>query len=234
MIIHQGNSPFNGDKYAVVATGFNLESKNVKTGEMIQLTILPVDYSPSASNKNHVPGKNHVVCGTCPLINNGCYVRVEQAPDEIWKAMKAGKYEQFDVDAFINERVRFGAWAEPSLIPIRILKKIAGLAKNWTGYTHAWAKSWVQPYSKYFMASVSNLKDKNAANAAGWRTFRIVQDTSEITKDEVLCPNYTHGVECYDCGLCKGSSIKAKNIAIPAHGGKAKLGAVTNFLKSGG
>lgn len=234
MILHTGKSRFNGENFAVVATGFDRPSKNVKTGEMIQITILPTDQSPSESNKNYKAGKNHPVCGDCILINRGCYVRVEQAPDAIYKSMNAGNYEEFDNDAFINERVRFGAWAEPTLIPIRVLKKIIGVIKNWTGYSHQYGKKWAQPYKNYFMASVSNLLDKEKANKLGWRTFRIVKDVSEKLPDEVICPNYTHQVECYDCCLCRGSSLKAKNVCIPAHGGKAKLGAITKILNNGG
>jgi hypothetical protein len=233
VIVFKGKSRFDNKPIAVIATGFERASKNIKTGEMIQLTTIPINQSPSDSNKNHIAGENHVVCGDCPLINHGCYVRVEQAPDQIWKAMHAGNYEEFDIDAFINERVRFGAWAEPTLIPVGIVKKIVGVIKNWTGYSHQYAKKWAQPYKNYFMASVSNIADKNKANKLGWRTFRVVKDVSEKLPDEVICPNYTHKIECYDCCLCRGSSLKAKNVCIPAHGGKAKLGAMMKILNNG-
>lgn len=237
MILHTGKSRFNGENFAVVATGFDGSSKNIKTGPMIQLTILPTDTYPSQSNKDYAEeeGKvGHTVCNDCPLINRGCYVQIGFSINKIYNKMNSGNYESLDYDAFINESVRFGAWGEPTLIPRKIMRNLVKRIKNWTGYTHQWAKPFAQFYKMFFMASVSNIADKNEANKKGWRTFRIIKDASEVLPDEVICPAQTHGTQCIDCGLCNGNSTKAKNIAVIAHGGKAKLTSIMNFLKKGG
>jgi hypothetical protein len=43
-----------------------------------------------------------------------------------------------------------------------------------------------------------------------------------MEKDEIICPNITHNVQCIDCKLCSGNQIKAKNIVVKAHGVKSK------------
>ena len=52
----------------------------------------------------------------------------------------------------------------------------------------------------------------------GWRTFRIINEGDTLMPREIICPNVTKGVQCKDCLLCSGTSLKAKNIAIPVHG----------------
>lgn len=233
MILHEGVSRFDGEEFVVVATGLTTPSHNIKTGPMVQLTILPKNVHPLQSNKDYQKGEAHTVCGDCPLINRGCYVNVAFSVAAIYNGLKRNLYPKTDdVSIFKDKAVRFGAWGEPVLFPLRKLKKIVDVAKNWTGYTHQWAKKFSQSYKQYLMASVSNVKDKEKANAMGWRTFRIVRFESEILPDEILCPAQTKNVQCINCCLCKGNSSKSKkNVAALAHGGVAKGRAIIKFLK---
>lgn len=48
----------------VIATGFTTKSKNVKTGNMIQIWILVKAENPIEASKS---GNDSLVCGTCPL-----------------------------------------------------------------------------------------------------------------------------------------------------------------------
>lgn len=66
-----------------------------------------------------------------------------------------------------------------------------------------------------------DVADVRAANAQGWRTFRVLSASSaeaglDSRGPEVVCPYVTRGTQCVDCGLCSGAS-KAKSIAIAAH-----------------
>lgn len=234
MILHEGVSRFDGEEFVVVATGLTTPSQNIKTGPMVQLTILPKNIHPLQSNKDYQKGEAHTVCGDCPLIKRGCYVNVAFSVAQIYNGLKKNLYPKTDdFSIFKNKAVRFGAWGEPVLFPLRKFKKIINVAKNWTGYTHQWAKKFAQLYKNYLMASVSNVKDKEKANAMGWRTFRIVRFESDILPDEILCPAQAKdNFQCIHCCLCKGNSSKSKkNIAALAHGGAAKGRAIIKFLK---
>ena len=71
------------------------------------------------------------------------------------------------------------------------------------------------------MASVDSPAEYAEAIAAGWRTFRVRTADQELVKGEVVCPAAKEAgqrVTCFDCSLCMGTTRKAKNIAIIAHG----------------
>ena len=76
------------------------------------------------------------------------------------------------------------------------------------------------------MRSADSLPEAEQAWANGERTFRVIANINQIVKGkEILCPASKEAgqrVKCVDCGLCGGSSVKAKNIAIVAHGAGAK------------
>lgn len=116
-----------------------------------------------------------------------------------------------------NRYVRFGTYGEPVLIPIDWVAAMAGASnRNWTGYTHQWAKDEYQDYRNYFMASIHSSFELVAAEAMGWRTYMAATDTIS----EVLCPTVSHGTNCSVCRLCSGSgasSIGTKHIYIPLH-----------------
>jgi len=81
------------DQYVVIATGLSRESKNTKTGDMVQLWILTKAENPVAAVKS---GNDAIVCGACPLrgdhgAGRACYVKVFQAPLAIWKAYQVQK-----------------------------------------------------------------------------------------------------------------------------------------------
>ena len=118
--------------------------------------------------------------------------------------------------------MRIGSAGEPTAMPSQHWEDLLGYVKQWTGYTHKWRKGDNIPYRMYCMASVHSVKEMKEANDRGWRTYRVGGEP--ITKDEIMCPYYTHDVQCATCGLCKGTSIKAKNIYAPVHGaGKGKI-----------
>ena len=153
-LIHEGTK--NGSKYAVIAT---LKTSNRKTGNMIQLWVLLADHSPVEGVKSGLDAST--ICAGCKFASgNGCYVNVGQAPNSIWKAYKANKYPKLDPflysNVFNGRKVRFGAYGNPSLIPLSIIKMITEACEGWTGYFHDWkemSKERATAYGKYFMAS---------------------------------------------------------------------------------
>tara|TARA_R110000824_G_scaffold233474_1_gene421772 strand:- start:172 stop:654 length:483 start_codon:yes stop_codon:yes gene_type:complete len=150
-----------------------------------------------------------------------------QGPRVVWETVKDKPLQQATAT---GKALRLGAYGDPAFLPLAIVRKLLATRKRWTGYTHQWHKRSKQ-WSKYIMASIDNQMAskqgltskelKSKAQAKGYRTFRIIADQAELDADEILCPNYTTGVQCADCGLCdgsKGHNDKRKSIAIIVHG----------------
>lgn len=202
-------------KTSVAITGLDGSSKNGKTGPMAQSFILKRNTPPTYDVKG-------AGCKGCPVFE-GCYVRWEQAPRQVYKSIKGKRYKVYnggweDNAVLDGIALRVGAAGEPSEMPARKWTELLSMVKTWTGYTHKWKAAGNLPYRAFCMASVHSVPEMEQANRMGYRTYRVGGEP--ITKDEVMCPYYTHDVQCIDCGLCKGSSIKAKNIYAPAHGAR--------------
>ena len=216
-----------GERFAALTH----KSANVKTGDMEQLTILPLE-SPEQAVKH---GRDEVVCGDCPLrgkTSGGsgvCYVNTGQGP--------RGTHS-VTVDAPVSEApksdkpIRLGAYGDPAFLPLPMLESLTE-GRRHTGYTHQWHKV-PAAYSSLLMASIDDqmakregltsaeLRDK--AKAKGYRTFRVMAEGDELLEGEVECPYVTHGIQCDRCGLCNGSGTDnhsregVKDVALPAHG----------------
>ena len=220
--IFEGKSPITGDDIIAVIT---LKSTNVKTGNMASMWILHKDLSPIEASKE---GKDESICGMCPHRHNlggACYVTLFQAPLQVWKSYHKGNYPKVnDMTIFEGMSVRFGAYGDPNVVPIDILVQLKSVVKNSTSYTHQWkTESDNESLKAVSMASVDNKEEATLAIENNWRYFRVTNDISDIDKaTEIVCPNTTRGIQCIDCGLCKGNTIKAKNIVIEVHGSKKK------------
>ena len=204
----------------VIATGFGRPSANPKTGPAIQIWSLIRDTDPVEAART---GADRAICGSCPLRPSrvgGCYVRKEQAPTTIWKECKAGKYPQLADrwHLFAGRVIRFGAYGEPTLLPVPTVAAIAAVSSHWLGYTHAWRKPSFQGYRRYFMASCSGREEAIIAQAAGWRTFTIIPEQEVALRSEILCPNETNGTQCITCGLCSGATSRRRSVVIHPHG----------------
>ena len=228
----RGKSNLTGEPIVAILT---LHSQNAKTGDMAQLWILRADMNPLEAISE---GKDDAICGNCSLRQNkggACYVFVGQSPQAVWNAWKNDAYPKLPLHLFHNLRgrpVRIAAYGDPAAIPVNILHEIKKHTGNFTGYTHQWASETASDLKSLCMASVENPEEYQKANAAGWRTFRILAPGEELLPGEILCPNNTHGVQCKKCQLCRGTSRKAKNIAIPVHGSnKNKFKTVAAILE---
>ncbi len=212
--------------YIVIAT---MESENPKTGNMVQVWILPRDVSPVQAVKD---GSDDIICFDCKHRgengkNRTCYVRVPNAPNGVWKAYQRGRYPMLAIEdykyTFRGRKIRFGAYGEPVLIPLPIFRELAVQSDGWTGYTHQWRNTEYLPYSAYIMASVDSPAEYDAAKRLGWRTFRVRGANQPLTSAEITCPASDEAgkrTTCADCRLCSGSYANdpRKDIAILAHG----------------
>jgi hypothetical protein len=72
------------------------------------------------------------------------------------------------------------------------------------------------------MTSADNAAQAQDAWSRNERTFRVVSDLAQIIKGkEILCPASDEAgnrATCASCKLCGGNSVKAKSVAIVAHG----------------
>tara|TARA_R100001594_G_C4036505_1_gene262289 strand:- start:742 stop:1395 length:654 start_codon:yes stop_codon:yes gene_type:complete len=192
-------------------------SANIKTGDMAQLAILAIRYLPTDLLKK---GMDYLICGLCALKGGkGCYVN-PVVYNSIWRHAKKGKMPK------LNKPIRLGSYGDPGLLPLKVLKQAIDKAKGrWTGYTHQWSD--IDPsYAQYLMASIDGIdgKTRQQAKAKGYRTFRILGPDDNLEQGEILCPNFTHDVQCRDCLLCSGTEGRGKtDIAIPVHGAPNKI-----------
>lgn len=214
--IWRGPSHYTREPIVVVAI---LASDNAKTGDMVQVYILPQKWS----HRKHNPSP---VCGNCP-IRTSCYVVEVWGPGNVWKAWKRGAYPMLPINhRTFDKPVRLGAWGDPATMPDHILQTILDKATHgWTGYTHGMSgpgtrpAEWNRPVYKACMISTETLLHAEFLQRLGYRTFRILREGEPTTARELLCRNYTGGLQCKDCKLCDGLVHNgAKSITIPIHG----------------
>ena len=215
----------NGEKVAIIATGITRKTNNQKTGNMIQIWILLANQNPIAALQSGLDA--NTICQGCPFASGqGCYVNVGQAPLAIWKAYNKGKYPKLRPanyeKVFSGRKVRFGAYGNPTLIPLAMVKAIASVSNGWTGYFHNWRELGqvkAKAYNAYFMASTESATSFDLANTQGLRVFHANTKQPENT---VECLSDSHGISCAECQLCQGWSKRAKSVWINPHGSKVK------------
>ncbi len=212
----------------IIATGFSTKSDNRKTGDMIQIWILVKAVDPVQAIKE---GLDRLICGSCVHRGDGtgsgrsCYVNVGQAPLGIWRAWKAGNYPPLrSLEAFTGRKVRFGAYGDPTHLPLPLALAIAGVSSGWTGYTHQWRKPSLQGWRSILMASVDSIAELVIARSMGWSTFRV---GSEASVGESLCASDRDGTPCAVCQLCAGARGGLESVHIPPHGSGA-----THFVEA--
>jgi hypothetical protein len=206
-------------------------SANSKTGNMAQVSILPLLEKPTQALRHKT---DDCICGICPLKGKYCYVNTV-AYDSIYLAA----IEQINcpLNRFPEpiKPVRFGAYGDPLLgfewsFFDRWCNALSANNQKYTGYTHQWPE--FDPiWSTHLMASIDAIQAqeygfdcaswKQEANNLGYRTFRIIHSIDELLEDEILCPSPK--VQCASCGLCSGNRVQAKNIAIVVHGAPNKI-----------
>lgn len=245
-VIYRGPSMLDGKPIVVVATGFADGSTNRKTGTMIQTWILREDIDPYVASHT---GEDSSICGACPHrgeivpndrggttnVGRSCYVKIWQAPLNVWRAYKRGIYPEMDVNdlgwLFLGRPVRLGAYGDPAAMPLHVVESIGLMASFTTGYTHQW-RDVETGYNRWLMASADSAGDRFMARSFGYRTFRVRASTESVGNKEIICPaskEAGHKTLCSDCKACGGLNAKANvDITIMAHGEPIKI---NNFYK---
>jgi hypothetical protein len=239
--IWEGESKFNGDPVAAIATNLKSLSQNPKTGPMPQVWILSSSIPPNKAVWQD--GGDVAVCGDCILAPHhafalrdagedytSCYVarRAYQAPLSVWKSNIGSPINLLSFLASLQNLgnpIRFGAYGEPSLLPQDLIDRIVSDIKHVNGkkthtaYTHQHMNAHAYWLKRYAMASVENKWDGELFRGLGWRTFRITNNL-EAGPNEIICPHITKGIQCIDCCLCDGrrsDDDNRKSITIPQH-----------------
>lgn len=183
-------------------------STNRKTGRSVQIWLLDATMHPVESRRSGHDADNQ--CNGCPFAsNNGCYVNANPL-GAIWRAYQRGSYEYLQMgtrewyDFFSVPFVRFGAYGNPSHLPLEMVYDISRLATRITGYFHDWNSmpaGLAKSYGKFFMASCEPENVEYARNL-GLRTFTI---SNERIGNDIECLADSKGLTCAECGLCDGN-----------------------------
>lgn len=230
-VVYQGPSTTTGKEIVVLTTQ---NSKNPKTGNMLQTYFLLKDVDPNAAFKaarNNLESEQATVCGGCKhLVQGSCYILWHQQVLSTWRRYKRGGHDGEAIPT--NLPVRLGSAGNPSSAPFEVSKMLIENAPSWTGYTHQFLTC-DQRFSKILMASVESKAEAKAAHALGWRTFRTAEigGTDDLLPNEIICPatqtkwNGDPKTDCATCGLCSGTDGHGKcSIVVEVHGkSKAKF-----------
>lgn len=237
-VIYQGPSQLDGAPIVAIVT---TRSRNSKTGAMLQTHIIRADVDPITANRE---GLDYSICGHCPhrgrayigktkglAPGRSCYVNLGQAPRTIYRTFKRGRYPVVIGHAAIaalgrGRMVRIGAYGDGAAVPDWIWDSLVSEAKGHTAYSHQRHIRSGTFNARRYMVSADSLESATDAWRSGARTFRIVRDPSELVAGrEILCPASAEAgrrTTCGKCGLCGGSAVAARSIAIVAHGAGAR------------
>jgi hypothetical protein len=234
-VLYDGPSAYDGEP--VITILLPPKNGNVKIGRMWQTFHLLRDVKPTDALKT---GQDSSVCGECPLrpitaraaATALCYVNVGQSVGSIWRAYQRGRYELITPEAarelLQGESLRAGAYGDPASMPYPIWVRLgmgSGEFQN-TGYIHGWLlDNFDSRLTEFMMVSLDPISEKLHADKLpkNARTYRVLADGEQPRSNEILCPYYTHGTKCADCGLCAGSQQQAKSIVAPDHGPTSKF-----------
>lgn len=216
-LLHEGT--VNGHEFVVIAT---VSSKNAKTGDMAQVWFLLRDIPPREAVKSGIDAET--ICRECVFAKgNGCYVNVSKAPTSVWKSYHRGNYPKLEprdyFQVFQGRKIRFGAYGNPSLLPVAMVKSIASVSKGWTGYFHDWRTNpYANQYAQFFMASTETQSSHKLAQSLGYRTFHA----SPVKPDGMIeCLADSHNMTCAQCKLCCGlEKSRLPSVWINPHGAK--------------
>lgn len=232
-VIYRGPSLLDGQLIVAVAIS---KSKNTKTANMVQTYILRADIDPMEANRT---GRDASICGACPhrgtpthagsglASGRTCYVRIDQGPLVVFRSLARGIYPTARGHKAIaaigaGRMVRIGTYGDGAAVPSYVWDSLLSGAKGHTAYSHQSGVNGAAFDPARYMVSADSESAAWQAWKAGARTFRVIWDRSDVVRHkEVLCPASEEAgrrTTCDKCGLCGGASVKAKSIAIVAHG----------------
>ena len=248
-IIYRGPSAYDGSPIVVVLHTGNAGNtkttakkfrRNVKRG-LSALWIMPdtgharpVDWIRLGHDKG--------ACGTCVPRSKAsggegtCYTHgnvLGRGGSAIWKKLQGGGYRDISSLTALEwaqlmpvRPVRSAAYGDAGALPVAVWGKVERAARmlgvSVRGYTHAWATGTVDHLRGTHMASCETAAQVQAAQAAGWRTFRARKASEPILASETGCPASAEGghrTTCDVCTLCSGGMRPTSpSVSIILHG----------------
>lgn len=254
-VVYKGKSLIDGKPIVVVA--IVSESKNSKTGNMVQTYILrdgeksPLDVVRDLDDVS--------ICGDCKHrrgTGGSCYVNIGQGVMQVWKAYKNGNYPYMQPHKLAphlkGRKVRLGTYGDPMAVPSWVWMDLVSCADGHTGYTHQWnpESEIVQRVMRrdpdqyediraLCMASVDNEDEWWFATYNNWRTFRVRGADDGLNAGEFICPASEEAGKkkiCATCMACNGAGEKGSKLAkatpvIIVHGSLKKRFGQTKELR---
>ena len=229
-IAYEGPSLIDGAPIVVIVNKINGDSKNDKTGAIVQSFIIRSDVAPMVALQS---GQDESICGDCehrPVLAREtgkpiCYVQVGKSVQSVFHAYKRGRYTRADAAtiarALAGKIVRLGTYGDPFAAPVQMWSQITRYAAGRRGYSHQWDRPDfdVNAWAPLVMASADTLDQAARANLLGMRVFRVSVGVDQ-QPGETICPASAEGGRkstCAKCTLCAGTSIQARDIVIADH-----------------
>jgi len=229
-IAYEGPSEIDGSPIVVIVNKIDADSKNEKTGAIVQTFIIRSDVNPVEALQT---GADESICGDCehrPVLarKSGkvpCYVQVAKSVLAVYNAYKRGRYVKADpatiAKALQGKIVRLGTYGDPFAAPVTMWNQIIRFAAGHRGYTHQWARADfdAQAWAPLVMASADTIDQAAHANLLGMRVFRVSIGVDKQA-GEAVCPASAEGLRkstCAKCTLCSGTSIQARDVVIADH-----------------
>ena len=222
VVAWRGPSQIDGAPLRLVLTCLSEPSANTKTGDVIQTWILRDDISPIDAI---LTGGDRSICGGCihrRKLGGGCYVDVYRAPTFLWRATTALSTDfgsALSAVLRVQKAIRWGAYGDPALLPLTVVRDLTYVAQGHMGFTHLWKEAWAFWASEWFMASVDCHREQRQAEELGWFTFRVGDDCLDT---ELWCPARAAArkkMQCKRCLRCGGLRAPApRHTVIPPHG----------------
>ena len=235
-LIYEGRSLLGGGYIFVAAIR---SSRNAKTGNMVQTYIMCQHPDPLTASKL---GIDFDICGNCRHRGSAttaparkiakdrtCYVNLAQGALQVYKAYRRGAYEYEAPESVGRGKyVRVGTYGDPAAVPASVWRALLSNSAGHTAYSHQFETAGADFDASIFMRSVDSRAEAYAAAAAGQRSFRVINQAdysagrdAPIAGLEVSCPASAEAgrrTTCVDCLLCSGAQLRAKSVAIVAHG----------------
>lgn len=249
-VFYRGPSMLDGAPIVAILTGLKKRSKNEKTGNgLFQTWIMREDINPLVAVQN---GADYSICGDCKHrghiimvkktaktpngqknVERSCYVRLDTAPNNIWKSYRRGIYPTLPMNAaralIAGGKVRGGSYGDPATVPYHVWNALQCDMESGTAYTHQWRN--FPELASFCMASVDTATERAQAKLLGFRTFRVRREHEPLEANERACPASAEKQYRTTCDVCLGCGGRAAreqiDRAIIVHGsGKANHFAV--------
>jgi hypothetical protein len=229
-IAYEGPSIIDGAPIVVIVNKISSDSKNDKTGAIVQTFIIRSDVNPVEALQT---GADESICGDCehrPALARKtgkvpCYVQVAKSVLAVYNAYKRGRYVKADpaiiARALQGKIVRLGTYGDPFAAPVGMWNQIIRYAAGHRGYTHQWQRADFDAaaWGPLVMASADSIDQAAHANLLGMRVFRVSIGVDKQA-GEAVCPASAEGLRkstCAKCTLCAGTSIQARDVVIADH-----------------